>query len=253
LLIETNELMGILGHNGAGKTTLINVLTGVINPDKTRDFEIIINNTSIESIDEIRKHIGVCSQFDILWNEMTAQEHLYMFARLKNVPVQQINHRINQILSFVSLEGEKKTKVQNFSGGMKRRLSLAIAAIGDPTIILLDEPTTGLDPKVRKQIWDLIEKMKKNKSIILTTHSMEEADILADRLCVMVKGRLKCVGTAFYLKHTYGDGHRIVLNIDDTKSKEVFEIIKKLFPKAVLVDCKGGNMIIGLNDFQNLL
>lgn len=114
---------------------------------------------------------------------------------------------------------ERKAKVLSFSGGMKRRLSLAIAAIGNPKIILLDEPTTGLDPKVRQQIWDLIQKMKKGKSIILTTHSMEEADILADRLCVMVKGRLKCVGTSFYLKHTYGDGHRIALNIDDSKSK----------------------------------
>jgi ABC-type multidrug transport system ATPase subunit len=110
-----------------------------------------------------------------------------------------------------------------------------------------------LDPKVRQQIWDLIQKMKKGKSIILTTHSMEEADILADRLCIMVKGRLKCVGTSFYLKHTYGDGHRLALNIDDTKSKEAFKIIQKLFPKAVLVDCKGGNMIVGLSDFANLL
>lgn len=102
---------------------------------------------------------------------------------------------------------------------MKRRLSLAISAIGNPKIILLDEPTTGLDPKVRQQIWDLIEKLKKGKSIILTTHSMEEADILADRISVMVRGKLKCVGTSFYLKQKYGDGHRLTLNVDDTKAK----------------------------------
>ena len=85
LEIEPNELMGILGHNGAGKTTLINILTGVINPDESKDLEIIINNQTIDKIDEIRKYIGVCSQFDILWNEMTAYEHLYMFAKLKNI------------------------------------------------------------------------------------------------------------------------------------------------------------------------
>lgn len=156
-----------------------------------------------------------------------------MFARLKNVPVHLINQKIDEILSFVNLSREKKAKVGSFSGGMKRRLSLAISAIGNPKIILLDEPTTGLDPKVRQQIWDLIEKLKKGKSIILTTHSMEEADILADRLSVMVKGRLKCVGTSFYLKHKYGDGHRIAINIDDDRSQEVFNIIKKLFPKAI--------------------
>ncbi len=108
------------------------------------------------------------------------------------------------MLAFVNLSKEKKNKVASFSGGMKRRLSLAISAIGNPKIILLDEPTTGLDPKVRQQVWQLIEKLKEGKSIILTTHSMEEADILADRLSVMVKGKLKCVGTSFYLKHKYG-------------------------------------------------
>jgi len=108
---------------------------------------------------------------------------------------------------------DKKNKVANFSGGMKRRLSLAIAAIGSPKIILLDEPTTGLDPKVRGQVWRLIEKLKEGKSIILTTHSMEEADVLADRICVIVKGKLKCIGSSFYLKRMYGEGHRILINL----------------------------------------
>lgn len=108
------------------------------------------------------------------------------------------------MLGFVNLSREKKAKVKSFSGGMKRRMSLAIAAIGNPKVIFLDEPTTGLDPKVRQQIWDLIEKLKVGKSIILTTHSMEEADILADRISVMVKGKLKCLGTSFYLKQKYG-------------------------------------------------
>ena len=95
-----------------------------------------------------------------------------MFARLKNVPKNQIDGKIDEILTFVNLFKEKKNKVGSFSGGMKRRLSLAIAAIGNPKIILLDEPTTGLDPKVRQQVWELIEKLKEGKSIILTTHSM---------------------------------------------------------------------------------
>ena len=184
---------------------------------------------------------------------MTAYEHLFMFASLKNIQIDQIDDKIDTILGFVNLKSEKHAKVSSFSGGMKRRLSLAISAIGNPKVIFLDEPTTGLDPKVRQQIWELIEKLKKGKSIILTTHSMEEADILADRLSVMVKGKLKCVGSSLYLKQKYGDGHRVTLNIDDSKAKEVFRTIKKLFPKAVEIDCKGGNMIIGLNDFENLL
>lgn len=103
---------------------------------------------------------------------MTAEQHLRMFAKLKGISQDKLEHRIDEVLHFVSLLSEKKNKVNSFSGGMKRRLSLAVAAIGNPKIIFLDEPTTGLDPKVRQQVWMLIEKLKKNKSVVLTTHSM---------------------------------------------------------------------------------
>ncbi len=95
--------MGILGHNGAGKTTLINILTGVLSPDNHPDLEVVINGNSLDKIDEIRKYIGVCSQFDLLWGELTAYEHLHMFAKLKNVPKEHIQARIDEILDFVNL------------------------------------------------------------------------------------------------------------------------------------------------------
>jgi len=138
---------------------------------------------------------------------------LKLFGKLKGIADEDLDRRIDETLTFVNLMSDKKNKVANFSGGMKRRLSLAIAAIGSPKIILLDEPTTGLDPKVRGQVWRLIEKLKEGKSIILTTHSMEEADVLADRICVIVKGKLKCIGSSFYLKRMYGEGHRILINL----------------------------------------
>lgn len=105
----------------------------------------------------------------------------------------------------------KHARVMNFSGGMKRRLSVAISSIGDPRIIFLDEPTTGMDPVSRRDVWNLIQKLKRNKIIILTTHAMEEADILSDRLAIVCDGKLKCVGTPLYLKNSYGDGYRISL------------------------------------------
>jgi ABC-type multidrug transport system ATPase subunit len=148
--------MSVLGHNGAGKTTLINILTGVLNPDSSPVLDIVINNANINNINEVRRHIGVCPQFDILWKEMTAEEHLRLFARLKGVKNSELDARIDEILKFVSLLSEKKARVSSFSGGMKRRLSLAVAAVGNPKIIFLDEPTTGLDPKVRQQVWTLI-------------------------------------------------------------------------------------------------
>jgi len=205
--------MSVLGHNGAGKTTLINIMTGILSPDPTRDLDITINNQNINNINEVRRHIGVCPQFDILWKEMTAYEHLRLFARLKGISSHEVDHRIDEILEFVSLLKEKHSKVGSFSGGMKRRLSLAIAAVGNPKIIFLDEPTTGLDPKVRQQVWTLIEKLKKHKSIVLTTHSMQEADILSDRIAILVRGKLKCVGSSIYLKDNYGSGYRVAINI----------------------------------------
>lgn len=179
----------------------------------------MINNYSITRISEIRRHIGVCPQFDILWKELTAEEHLTLFGKLKGIPSDEIDSKINQILKFVSLDKEKKSRVATFSGGMKRRLSLAVAAIGSPKIIFLDEPTTGLDPKVRQQVWTLIERLKKRKSVVLTTHSMEEADILSDRISILVKGKLKCIGTSMYLKDRYGSGYRIALNVVEGKSE----------------------------------
>jgi ABC-type multidrug transport system ATPase subunit len=137
---------------------------------------------------------------------------------------------------------------------MKRRLSLAIAAVGDPKIILLDEPTTGLDPKVRAQVWELVQRLKRGRSIILTTHSMEEADVLADRLCVVVKGRMKCVGSPFQLKKTYGEGHRLAINLRHRQDEgDVVARIQKMFPSVRRVDCRGGSLILGVPDYQDLL
>ncbi len=121
-----------------------------------------------------------------------------------------------------------------------------MAAIGNPKIILLDEPTTGLDPKVRQQVWALIGRLKAHRSIILTTHSMEEADVLADRVCVMVKGRLRCIGSSLFLKELYGKGHRLTLNIDKNSFEKVAASLKKLCPSSSILDYKGGNLVVGV-------
>lgn len=147
---------------------------------------------------------------------------------------------------MVGLSRETHNKVGGFSGGMKRRLSLAMAAIGNPKIILLDEPTTGLDPKVRQQVWSLIGQLKANRSIILTTHSMEEADVLADRVCVMVKGKVRCIGSSLFLKELYGKGHRLTLNIEKESYHKVERSLKKICASAEIIDYKGGNIVVGI-------
>ena len=139
-------------------------------------------------------------------------------------------------------------RVGTFSGGMKRRLSVAIAAIGNPKVIFMDEPTTGMDPVSRRKVWDLILEMKKDRSVLLTTHSMEEADFLSDRICIISAGKIKCVGTSLYLKNTYGDSQqlgagqtlKLKITADSLNVDLVEQRIKKMLPFAVLTRRNAG-------------
>ncbi|KAL6583951.1 ATP-binding cassette sub- A member 2 [Orobanche minor] len=201
-----DQLFCLLGPNGAGKTTAINCLTG-ITPVTGGDALVygysIRNSTGMSNI---RRMIGVCPQFDILWDALSGQEHLYLFASIKGLTPALIESVSHKLLAEVRLTDDAKVRSCSYSGGMKRRLSVAIALIGEPKLLILDEPTTGMDPITRRHVWDVIENAKKGRAIILTTHSMEEADILSDRIAIMAKGRLRCIGTSIRLKSRFGTG-----------------------------------------------
>ena len=136
-------------------------------------------------------------------------EHMRMFSRIKGVPSEEIEEASIALLDQAGLEDVKNAQCSCFSGGMKRRLSVAISAIGNPSVIFFDEPTTGMDPVSRRAVWQLMQDLKKDKTIILTTHAMEEADALADRIAIVVDGRIKCIGTPLNMKNTFGDGYRV--------------------------------------------
>lgn len=213
--IEKDKLFCLLGPNGAGKTTTINCLTGTT-PVTAGD--ALIYGQSIKStsgMSNIRSIMGVCPQFDILWNALSAREHLYLFASIKGMPRSAIKSDAENLLSQVKLSESAHIRAGSYSGGMKRRLSVAIALIGDPKLVFLDEPTTGMDPVTRRYVWDIIEHMKKDRAIVLTTHSMEEADILSDRIAIMARGKLRCIGTSVRLKSRFGTG--FVVNVSVQK------------------------------------
>ena len=180
--IREGECFCLLGPNGAGKTTLIDCLSGTT---PISNGEAIINGFSVTNssqLKQIRHRIGVCPQFDHgLWPLLSSEEHLRVFAKIKGIPRRLREGDIKSLLDSVRLTEIKDIPIAALSGGMKRRLSLAISLLGDPTIVFLDEPTTGLDPISRRYVWDVIDRMKQARAIILTTHSMEEADILGDR------------------------------------------------------------------------
>ena len=152
--IERGELLALLGHNGAGKSTLINILTGILgcNSGTAKICGLDLTN----NISEIQRIIGLVPQFDILWGELTAGEHLSLFAELKGISRSEIPALIKQKLAEVNLEKQENALVRTFSGGMKRRLSVAIGGIGNPKIVIMDEPTTGMDPINKRMVWKLI-------------------------------------------------------------------------------------------------
>ncbi|CAL1368223.1 unnamed protein product [Linum trigynum] len=204
--IAKDQLFCLLGPNGAGKTTAINCLTGIA-PATSGD--ALIYGHSIRGsggMSSIRKLMGVCPQFDILWDALSGEEHLHLFASIKGIPPPKIKEVAKELLDKVRLTNAAKVRSRSYSGGMKRRLSVAIALIGDPKLIILDEPTTGMDPISRRHVWDTILEAKQRSAIILTTHSMEEADVLSDRIGIMAKGRLRCIGTSIRLKSKFGAG-----------------------------------------------
>ncbi|XP_020242626.1 ABC transporter A family member 2-like [Asparagus officinalis] len=210
--LAKNQLFCLLGPNGAGKTTAISCLTGIT---PVTGGDALIYGHSVRNpigMTNIRRIIGVCPQFDILWDALSSSEHLHLFSSLKGLPPSTINSAVEKSLAEVKLTRAAKVRAGSYSGGMKRRLSVAIALLGDPKLVFLDEPTTGMDPISRRHVWDIIGEAKKGRAIVLTTHSMEEADILSDRIAIMAKGRLRCLGTSIRLKSRFGTGYIATVN-----------------------------------------
>lgn len=209
--IEQGSLLCLLGHNGAGKTTTIGMLTGLF-PSSGGDARIF-GHSIVNEMEDIRSVMGVCPQHDILWNMLSARQHLELFAKLKNL-AGDVDGEVNARLRDVSLQHVADIPAGSYSGGMKRRLSVAVALIGDPKIVFLDEPTTGMDPVSRREVWNLIERVKHTRVTLLTTHSMEEADILGDKIAIMKGGLLASLGTSLRLKNKYGSGYTVSMVTD---------------------------------------
>eukprot|EP01129_Flabellula_baltica_P012243 TRINITY_DN54_c1_g1_i1.p1 TRINITY_DN54_c1_g1~~TRINITY_DN54_c1_g1_i1.p1 ORF type:complete len:873 (+),score=187.37 TRINITY_DN54_c1_g1_i1:72-2690(+) len=216
MTINPKECFGFLGPNGAGKSTTINMLCGYLRPDSGT--ANINGYDLIDDTDAIHLNLGVCPQDNVLWDDLTGPEHLYFYGRLKGLSGDDLAEQVDYWLGQVNLLEARKKLSSQYSGGMKRRLCVAIALIGDPSIVLLDEPTTGLDPASKRSLWEVINKKKKECSILLTTHSMEEAEALCDRLGIFIAGRLSTLGSPADLKTRYGKGYKLTIT---TKYKAV--------------------------------
>lgn len=202
------EITCLLGQNGAGKTTLISALYGLIKPSAGTAF--VDGQDIATDIDRIRSSIGVCPQDDILYSELNAQDHVDLVMALKGVlRTDESGEYVQRLMDELALfEGAKpEDPVSAYSGGMKRKLSLVLSLIGDSRVIFLDEPTSGVDPVSKRAIWDVLSRAKEGRTVILTTHSMEEAESLSDYIYIMVSGKFRCGGSPMFLKQKFGVGY----------------------------------------------
>ena len=247
--IGSSELFTLLGHNGAGKSTLISMLVGILAPSS--GFGLVSGLDIEQDMQEIRRNLGYCPQHDILWEELTAMEHLLLFSQLKGRSRLQAATESKSKLTQVSLFDVKDALVGTFSGGMKRRLSVAIASIGDPAVMIMDEPTTGMDPLSKREVWELIKQLKRDRCILLTTHSMEEADILSDRIAIMTNGKLQCCGSSLRLKSSYGRGYR--LSIISSSPTLIKAHLTKLVPETQVLSESAGSLILTVPQGDSVL
>uniref|UniRef100_A0A663MWU2 ATP binding cassette subfamily A member 13 n=1 Tax=Athene cunicularia TaxID=194338 RepID=A0A663MWU2_ATHCN len=218
LSFHRGQITALLGPNGAGKTTVISLLTGLYPPSSGT---IIINGKDIRTdLAAIRTELGVCPQYDVLFNILTVREHLLLYGSVKapGWTREQLNQQVT--LEDVDLSQHQYKPVGALSGGMKRRLSIAISFIGNSKTVVLDEPTSGVDPCSRRSIWDVLLKYKAGCTLIFTTHHLDEAEVLSDRIAILQRGQLRCCGSPSYLRETYGQGHSLTL----IKKPSVFEI-----------------------------
>ncbi|KAJ1278484.1 hypothetical protein BS78_04G083100 [Paspalum vaginatum] len=233
LCMSRGQCFGILGPNGAGKTTLINMLTGLSKPTSGTAY---IEGMDIRlNMDRIYTSIGVCPQDDLLWENLTGREHLMFYGRLKKLKGAALAEAIEQSLRSMHLiaGGVADKLVGKYSGGMKRRLSVAISLIGDPKVVYMDEPSSGLDPASRKNLWKAVKSAKQDRTIILTTHSMEEAEVLCDRIGIIANGSLQCIGSSKELKDRYGGSCVLTVTTPAGEAEEeVGRLVQSILPAA---------------------
>eukprot|EP01052_Picozoa_sp_SAG31_P012759 SAG31_NODE_753_length_12340_cov_8.786619_5_plen_1730_part_00 len=201
------QIFALLGHNGAGKTTTISMLTGMTYP--TSGDALVFGKSIVRDMPGVRQVIGFCPQHDVLYPDLTVTQHLRLFGRIKGIGADRIADVATASIAEVGLTEKTDAKSSSLSGGQKRKLSLAMSMIGDSKAIFLDEPTSGMDPYSRRSTWSMLQAARAGKVMVLTTHFMDEADILGDRIGIMAKGELHCCGSSLFLKSRYGGGYNL--------------------------------------------
>ncbi|XP_039277621.1 phospholipid-transporting ATPase ABCA1 isoform X2 [Nilaparvata lugens] len=247
--VYDGQIMALLGHNGAGKTTTMSMITGMYSPSSGKIIASDNGSTYniFDNMDKFRKSLGLCPQHNLVIPYLTVLEHLTFFGMLKGLDKRRAeSDGLNWLRRFNILD-KKNNFPPKLSGGMKRKLCLAISLVGDPKILILDEPTSGLDPESRRELWDSLLELRQNHTIIITTHFMEEADALGDRIAIMDHGKIICCGSPMFLKKLYGTGYNLqLLTIPSANRDAITQMIRSVIPNGSLKTSQQGQLTYSL-------
>ena len=244
LEIKKGELFSFLGPNGAGKTTTIRMLCCLLKP--TRGTASVLGYDVVKTPFAVKKLIGVSPQDTILSERLNCWENLALIGKVHGLSSNEVERRSKELLETMGLMERSKDQVRKFSGGMKRRLSIAMALVSDPQVLFLDEPTLGLDPQARRTIWEYMAKLKGKKTILLTTHYMEEADSLSDRIGIIDEGKVVALGTSQELKTNVFKMRNMVVSTGNLTA----EVITDLHNKYSRVAMTKGDLKISHKDLD---
>jgi len=252
LAMGESEIICLLGHNGAGKSSTISILTGLYPPSSGDCF--IYGKSIVNDIANARKSMGVCPQQNVIFDDLTVFEHFVFFERMRGVRRDCFTFSFTRKDSIIARANEiglidhLYTRAGNLSGGNKRKLCLAIALIGEPKFLLLDEPTSGMDPASRRVIWELLRNKRKGRTILLTTHFMDEAEILSDRIAILGQGELKCFGQLAFLRTRFGLGYKLTSVTsakpkEDLRENQITTFLEKFVPETKVVHHSGHKLV----------
>jgi len=249
LNIKKGELFALLGPNGAGKTTTINMLCCLLKP--TSGTAQIMGYDINRQPFKIKEIIGVSPQETAISERLNPQENLNLIGELHGMNPRELKSRSQQLLETMGLADRAKDQVRKFSGGMKRRLSIMMALVHNPEILFLDEPTLGLDPQARRVMWEYIARLKEDKTILLTTHYMDEADFLADRISIIDEGKIVALGTSAELKTSMLEKHTMIISVQNLTQ----QVIKEMRARYAEVEITNGTMTISAQklDFKEIV
>ncbi len=225
LEIKKGELFSLLGPNGAGKTTTIRMLCCLLKP--TKGTASVLGHDVVKAPFEVKKLIGVSPQDTVLSERLNCWENLSLIGKVHGLNSKEVKRRSKELLETMGLMERSKDQVRKFSGGMKRRLSIAMALVHDPELLFLDEPTLGLDPQARRAVWEYIAELKGKKTILLTTHYMEEADFLSERIGIIDEGRVVALGTSQELKTNLLEMRSMVVSTENLTSEVIADLQSK--------------------------